>query len=41
MRLSPSEASYDKLTGHHLKIHNWSLYVDVLLPGYDSDTIID
>eukprot|EP00970_Alexandrium_tamarense_P000960 scaffold106_cov209-Alexandrium_tamarense.AAC.41 len=37
-RLPPSSASYDKLTGRHLKIHDWTLYVDVL-PGYDPDII--
>ncbi|KAL7532441.1 hypothetical protein ACHAXR_008343 [Thalassiosira sp. AJA248-18] len=37
-RLSPSEASYDKLTGRHLKIHDWTLYVDIL-PGQDPDII--
>ncbi len=37
-RLSSSEASYDKLSGRHLKIHDWSLYVDVL-PGSDPDII--
>ena len=37
-RLSPSEAQYDKRTGRHLKIHDWTLYVDVL-PGYDVDII--
>ena len=37
-RLSPSEAQYDKRTGRHLKIHDWTLYVDIL-PGYDVDII--
>mmetsp|Transcript_17532 Transcript_17532/g.37031 ORF Transcript_17532/g.37031 Transcript_17532/m.37031 type:complete len:587 (-) Transcript_17532:711-2471(-) len=37
-RLAPSEASYDKLTGRHLKIHDWTLYVDVLA-GQDPDII--
>jgi len=37
-RLSPSEAKYDKRTGRHLKIHDWTLYVDIL-PGYDVDII--
>ena len=37
-RLSDGEAKYDKLTGRHLKIHDWTLYVDVL-PGYDADII--
>ncbi|KAL7544570.1 hypothetical protein ACHAWF_007947 [Thalassiosira exigua] len=37
-RLSPSDASYDRLTGRHLKIHDWCLYVDVL-PGQDPDII--
>ena len=37
-RLSPSEASYDKLTGRHLKVHDWTLYVDIL-PGQDPDII--
>jgi len=37
-RLSPSEARYDRLTGRHLKIHDWTLYVDVL-PGHDPDII--
>ena len=37
-RLPPSEASYDKLTGRHLKVHDWTLYVDVLA-GQDPDVI--
>jgi len=37
-KLLPSEASYDKLTGRHLKIHDWTLYVDIL-PGQDPDII--
>ncbi|KAL7498966.1 hypothetical protein ACHAWT_010015 [Skeletonema menzelii] len=37
-RLCPSEASFDKLTGTHLKIHDWALYIDVL-PGSDPDII--
>ena len=37
-RLSPSEAQYDKRTGRHLKIHDWTLYVDIL-PGYDVDIV--
>jgi hypothetical protein len=36
-QLSPAEASYDR-TGRHLKIHDWTLYVDVL-PGQDPDII--
>lgn len=36
-QLSPTEASYDR-TGRHLKIHDWTLYVDVL-PGQDPDII--
>jgi len=36
--LSPSEAQYDKRTGRHLKIHDWTLYVDIL-PGYNVDII--
>ncbi|KAL3810763.1 hypothetical protein ACHAXA_001588 [Cyclostephanos tholiformis] len=36
--LSPSEASYDRMTGRHLKVHDWTLYVDVL-PGQDPDLI--
>ena len=38
MRLNESDASYDKLTGSHLKIHDWALYIDVL-PGSDPDII--
>ncbi|KAL9186037.1 hypothetical protein ACHAXT_005275 [Thalassiosira profunda] len=37
-RLDPSEASYDKRTGRQLKVHDWTLYVDVL-PGQDPDII--
>ena len=37
-RLSPSEAKYDKMTGRHLKVHDWTLYVDIL-PGSDADII--
>lgn len=37
-KLLPSEASYDKLTGRHLKIHDWTLYVDIL-PSQDPDII--
>jgi len=37
-RLSPSEAQYEKRTGRHLKIHDWTLYVDIL-PGYNVDII--
>ena len=36
-QLAPAEASYDR-TGRHLKIHDWTLYVDVL-PGQDPDII--
>ncbi len=36
-QLLPAEASYDR-TGRHLKIHDWTLYVDVL-PGQDPDVI--
>lgn len=37
-RLDEADASYDKLTGRHLKIHDWVLYIDVL-PGFDPDII--
>lgn len=37
-RLLPTDAKYDKLTGRHLKLHDWTLYVDVL-PGYDADIV--
>lgn len=37
-RLDESEAALDKLTGGHLKIHDWVLYFDVL-PGSDPDII--
>ena len=37
-RLSPSEAKYDKMTGRHLKVHDWTLYIDIL-PGSDADII--
>ena len=36
--LDESEASFDKLTGTHSKIHDWALYIDVL-PGSDPDFI--
>ena len=37
-RLSPTEASYGKRTVQHLKVHNWTLYVNVLV-GQDPDII--
>ena len=37
-RLDDSEAVFDKLTGSHLKIHDWVLYIDVL-PDSDPDLI--
>ena len=39
-RIDDSNATYDKLTGRNLKIHDWVLYIDVL-PGSDADIISD